>query len=697
MKNLTGNKPVILFNPYLVIAIAAVVAYLPVSSMLLALKNDVIAIEYPIQHFLSECLRNGASPVWFNTWAMGFPLQSILSWSFFSTPQTLIGLVFKSSVYVLHAEFIFYIMSAGWVMYYFLKKHFSADKHLALLLSCCYMLSGFTVASSQWLLYITGMTFIPLALSALISLLKKPSLKYSILFSVFYYLLLTNVHIYLTIITSYLIFSYSLYCLSIALFVNKNIDSAEKRKLLKYVALGGIITVILCFAPIYYTSELIGYLNRSNPITANQAFFESNYLHPGALTSLFLPLSSVKTSFSNTEGVLLNSYIGLMPLILLTASLVITFKNKNTGAMAMLLISLLFLVISFGYLTPLREWLNILPGLSYFRNSGVLRIFFILFFIFFLASAYKNYSLTNIIYRNIPGWKTFMPVTILLGLYFLFLCFFNSDVFPGLYKHSIYESFKNAGRRELILFNALIQLFFIVLIIFTFWKNKYLLPLVFIFELIANTLISTPYFTISSYSVKEVQQILKTPAGFPLQDIEPDKVKATYIDSKGNSWHNINTFRKEISNQISMTGPLMLHDVSDFLEDDKRKIFLNEKGIVFNADGNNEDSITILLQKPNKVVAKLVVEAESEIILQQSYFPGWKAFYNGKEIPLSEKGKPFVSARVPEGSGTITFVFEKKLMLLLATILHLVVIYTLSFFLWKKSSILSFRSKKLTL
>ena len=246
MKNLTRNKPVLQINPYLAIAIAAFIAYLPVSSMLYALKNDVIAIEYPIQHFLSESLRNGESPVWFNTWGMGFPLQSILSWSIFSTPQTLIGLIFKSSVYVLQAEFMLYIMSAGWVMYYFLKKHFFVDKHLALLLSCCYMLSGFTVASSQWLLYITGMTFIPLVLSALISLLRKPSLKNSVLFAVFYYLLLTNVHIYLTIFASYLAFFILLFYLFKVLLVNKNYAPLEKRKLLKFVALAGIFTAILC-------------------------------------------------------------------------------------------------------------------------------------------------------------------------------------------------------------------------------------------------------------------------------------------------------------------------------------------------------------------------------------------------------------------------------------------------------------------
>ena len=173
--------------------------------MFFSLRNDVVAIEYPIQHFISEGLRNGEFPTWFNTWAMGFPLQSVLSWGVYSTPQMLIGLLFDSNIYVLHVEFIFFIMASGCVMYKLIKTHFIIDKNLSLLLACCYMLSGFTVGSSQWLLYITCMTFIPLVIYCLLSLLKTPSLKYSILFATSFFLLFTNVHIYLTVASSYIL------------------------------------------------------------------------------------------------------------------------------------------------------------------------------------------------------------------------------------------------------------------------------------------------------------------------------------------------------------------------------------------------------------------------------------------------------------------------------------------------------------
>ena len=111
-----------------------------------------------------------------------------------------------------------------------------------------------------------------------------------------------------------------------------------------------------------------------------------------------------------------------------------------------------------------------------------------------------------------------------------------------------------------------------------------------------------------------------------------------------------------------MTGPLMLHEVAGFLEDNEKKKTFNEKGIVFIADTviNESESIRVIQQKPNKVVASLNLISAKDIILQQSFFPGWKAYYNGKEIPIGKKWKPFVSVNVPSGSGTLIFVFEKK-------------------------------------
>jgi len=677
-------------KPYFVIAIAALLAYLPVSSMLFSLKNDVLAIEYPIQHFMSESLRNGESPVWFNTWSMGFPLQSILTWGVYSTPQMLTGFFFESNIYILHIEFLFFIMASGWCMYKLLKTHFLKDRQLALLLACCYMLSGFTVGSSQWLLYITGMTFIPLCIYCLLSLLKQPSFKYALLFAVAWYLFFTNVHIYLTVVSTYILFFSG-----IIYFIRLSIDKVEKRKLYKFVSLAMLFTVVLCAAPAYYTLETISHLQRSLPLASNSTFFQSNFVHPDALSSFLLPLSSIKTTHFNTEGTVLDVYIGLLPFLLLPATLFLNLKQKNTAAWGLLIASFFFLLVSFGHLTPIRGWLNILPGMGHFRHPGVLRIFFNLSFILYLAQSLKNHSLSDLLMKGSNQRKKILfPIVSLLLLSLLTMLLYSGNL-KTVWKDSFYSTVKNSSNGELVLVSAVIQVCFTAALLFSITRKKQLFSFLILAELVVNTLICTPFFTVSTYSAKEVESIFQNTKGFPVQRSSPSEVPAVLTDAKNNSWDNINTYRKEVSNSVSKPGPLIMESVATFIDAEKIKRTLAGKQLVFLKDsiGDPANSIRITKQVPSEVIAEVSLAQPREIVLQQAAFPGWKASYNNAPIPLIKNDLPFVSVRVPAGTGTIVFKFEKKGVGYSALLLHLIVIITLLIYTLPK---LRFRSSSLS-
>src|SRR5437868_6960318 len=109
-----------ILRPYFFISFCGLLAFAPLSFMIRAMKNDVVALEYPINHFISQCIHNGEWPLWFNTWGMGFPLQSNLTWGVFSTPQLAFGTIFNYDIVALHIEFMFYILLAGWSMFYLL-------------------------------------------------------------------------------------------------------------------------------------------------------------------------------------------------------------------------------------------------------------------------------------------------------------------------------------------------------------------------------------------------------------------------------------------------------------------------------------------------------------------------------------------------------------------------------------------------
>lgn len=667
-------------RPYLTIIVAAILAYLPVSCMLFSLKNDVVAIEYPLQHFLSESLRHGIFPTWFDSWYMGFPMQSILSWGVYSTPQMLTGFLFDSNIYVLNAEFLFFIITSGCCMFKLLKTHFTTDSNLSLLLSCCYMLSGFTVGSSQWLLYITGMTFIPLVLYFVIGLLKKPCFKYALLLAVSFYLFFTNVHIYLTVVGSYLLIFFLLIS-SINLIADKNRSIQDKSKRVKYLFLSLGLTIILCAAPAYYTFEVISYLARSQPLAHDSVFFQSNYLHPDGLSSLLLPLSAIKTTHFNTEGIVLDTYLGLLPILLLPASFIINLKQKNKFAWGLLGAAVIFLFISFGHLTPFRSWFNILPGMSNFRHPGVLRIFFIFLFILYLGASFKNYGLSHLLKQGTIERKSIIIAIIVLMFVCLITILFHTTGLQAIWQGSVYETIIKVSDEQLTAITAIIQLCILVLLAFVIYKKQKVLSFFIIMELILNTLMCTPFFTISSYSAKKVNNILSSVQGYPVQTPPPQNVLNFTTDNKNNVWPNTNIYRKEISSHLLMPGPLVLEKISRFISHDSSRNWLAGKPVVFinNPSQPGENSYKVEVQKPGIIQVSINMSSPAEIIVQQANFPGWKVYYNNKQISLSKNNTPFVSTIVPQGSGILVFKFEKPGVFYSAILLHLVVLLVIIF------------------
>ncbi len=673
-------------------AAAALLAYLPVSSMLYTLKNDVLAIEYPVQHFISEALRNGESPAWFDTWCMGFPLHSVLTWGIYSTPAVISGVMLPSDITTFHIQFLAYVIAAGWAMYRLLIRHLLPDRNLSFLLACSYMLSGFTVASSQWLLYITGMAFIPFLLHCMISLFKTPGWRNAFFTALAYLLLLTNTHIYLTVFTTlFLLIAVLLYLIHKCMDPHTNWK--EKTRLLRYTGLAGLFALLFSAAPLYFTIETVSFLERSSPLQDDSAFFRSNYFHPEGLKTLLLPLSVIRSHHFNTESSILNIYTGLLPLMLFIPALLSNFRHRNRLSWLLLGTAIFFLLASFGHLTPVREWLNLFPGLSHFRHPGVLRIFFILFFLLFTGYSLRTYSLEKLLLPGTPERKIILISLILFGLVFLAILLLHLGDSRLISMDTLAESFRLAGENKLLWWNSLIQLLFVTALIFAVLKKQRLFPALITAELVINFLICTPYFAVSSRSVKAVNDLLNYQRGFPVQEASPSDVPAELRTGNQTTWRNTNVFRKEISNRVSMPGPLILKDVDRFLSS-KGILELKGKRIAFLKNHSGfRDTLVIMQQKPGRVTLKLRLETPNEIILQQASFPGWNAYHNQKKIPLVKNEFPFVSAVVPAGEGELVFRYEKNWAVYTAWAIHLLVLISLTTVLIRK---VFFRSSSLS-
>ena len=662
-----------ILQPYLLISIAGLLAFAPVSFMLRSLKNDIIALEYPINHFISQSIHNGEIPYWFNTWGMGFPLQSNLTWGIFSTPQMLFSSLFNYNIYTLHIEFMFFVLLAGWGMFYLLQKHILKDQKLSQLLAICYMLSGFMVGSTQWLLYITAAAFIPLTISSLLSLLKTPSLKNSIQFAIVYTLMFTSVYAAFNIITTY---SIAIFILLWFLFFEK--EKTKRIAKFKYLGIAVFFTMLLCTPCLYYTIEVLNNISRGNSIASDAEFFNSNYLHPASLSNLLLPLSSVKMSFANTEGTMLHSYMGLFILLLLPFAIWRSVKEKNRRAIYLLITAILFLLTSFGEITPIRNLLNILPGFNYFRNPAIFRLYFIVALIIFIGISFSNKSIEELFFRKSIETKTIIRLAWLLLTIYLIIVFFNGKNLEKISFNNLSDFVRNINYKSSLLISSIVQACLLITAIFLIkLKRIDLLRITFALDLILNTLICTPFFSVSSSSISEVNAILRPSKGFPLQAINPNEVASTFIDNKNNTWYNTNIFRKEVSTQDSYRGPLTL---KNFYSDTFKIKAKRETSLVFFENDSTKNSVQLLVQRPTIIKASVNTKSSSTITFLQNYYSGWKAFYNKSQVEIINDDRPGMSIQIPKGEGVVEFKYERKAVWINALALHLIVIF---FLFWK--------------
>jgi len=662
-------------RPYLFITLSGLLAFAPVSFMIRALKNDIIALEYPINHFISQSIRHGQIPAWFNTWGMGFPLESNLTWGIYSTPQVAFSSFFNYDIYALHIEFMFFILMGGWTMFYLLKRFFKTDETISVLLSIAWMLSGFMVGSTQWMLYITAAAFIPLFIISLLSLLEKPGWRTSLQAAIFFTMMFTSVYAAFNIITVYATAVFLLFY-----FLRKQNDKKFLTRGLLFLGLAGVFVVIFCLPCLYQTIRLLSNIGRGEGITGS-SFFNSNYLHPGALSNMLFPFSSVRMHYANTEGTMLDSYAGILILISLPLALYTAIRQRMKSQWIFLIASILFLLIAFGSYTPLRNALNILPGFSYFRNPALFRLYFLLMLIFFLASTLRNFNYQDILNDK----KSRIALFLLLGISLLVMGW-KFQTINSIPRANLTSFIKGLQYNGALFISAALQTLLIGSLLITIYLKKFgLSKWILAADLVLNTLICTPFFSVSSYTLPEVNSILKSTPGFPVQQKLPSEIQATYTDAKGNQWHNINVFSKDISAFDSYKGPLVLKETINGTNE-----VLN-KTLLFARDDSSA-IITILKQTPAHVRAKVILNKPTPISLLQNYYPGWKAYINDKRSALifcyNKISTVGVSTVADKGEWIIDFKYDHTGFWTWAMVVHLIII---TYCVWKIVRLLPLR------
>src|SRR5215475_909698 len=101
---------------YLLVLLFLLVAYLPLSSFLFALKNDALTVNFPNKYFFSASLHSGYLPIWNPYINFGLPLYADPGFAFWNPLTWIFGLI-GYSIPMLSVEILVYIWLAGIFMF----------------------------------------------------------------------------------------------------------------------------------------------------------------------------------------------------------------------------------------------------------------------------------------------------------------------------------------------------------------------------------------------------------------------------------------------------------------------------------------------------------------------------------------------------------------------------------------------------
>lgn len=658
---------------YLQVTLLAAIVCLPVYCGFFALKHDFMAFDWPIHFFTGKALQQGIFPMWLDTWNFGFPLQSVFSWSVFSTIFQAVAGFSGGSLWWLQVEWCFFIWLGG-VGFLKLLRHFSSHYTFNnVLFAATYMLSGAVIGASQWMFYLSALGLFPLCVYFLLRLLQQPTFRYALLFPVSFFVAITHVHVFFAVVFCYILFfvwAIKMFSLLKPTLLHRSNKQKFKQVVLQpmqntphywqWLAFSLGLLFVLAASVLYHSLEVLPFLVRSNAASMPPDFARSNYLHPLSLSTLLVPLAQVKSAFPNTEPLFQHLYLGLAFPLLVVLAFFRARKALKRPAGLLGGVAILFCLFAFGYLTPLFKVYQLIPGMAYFRHSGLLRLFAIGFVLAGLAIAFYNNDVAAMLQQHRTLWSLIVWVPVIFSLVW------------GL-AHTGFSGFSpmsNLSQNHWLVVSAIVQAFLMAVLFFAQF-SKLAIRWVLLLDIVLQALLLMPVHTLSSYSVAEVEKLLTVEAHSFDKAIPPDQVNDTLIDYKGNKWLHNAVFAGAVSHQIDKGNPLTLKAIDHLFSDSARLAAISFHSMVLPADVGIEKK-----RQPGKITIALLKDTDSVGILQAN-FPGWRAKYGGivAAVPIGNTPWASLSGVNLSAKSEVTFYYYKPWLIAAACLGHLVVIF----------------------
>lgn len=487
-----------------------------------------------------------------------------------------------------------------------------------------------------------------------------------------------------------------------------------------------IIYLVITAPFIYSFLQGVPLMTRGEPLSKDHTLFLA--FTPQSAITFLLPAAPLGRHVDfETDISMTNVYMGLLTWIFLIAGLTL-IREKRT--MAIILCTLLMLLISFGDVLPFWTFLfDYIPYFDHIRFPAAFRLFVIAGCMVIAAEGMKQEAIRPSHLPVIIAWSS-----ALLMLLICMVAYSQLDqlLWPGSFTTAAMLQFFGAGSTlNTMALQSMIQLPLLIIAGILFFsrirRNKsawQIMVLMFVvMDLFIASRINFPVIIGSAFPAGELNKKLSAmPSGFPMWNAGTEtEVSGTGNGSFAPSYFNNNLFEKKFSRdsyapfmlkqralleRSPLEYALMDHPVMYFT--DKLQAYpdpmadsvkLHEKNTVLvpedlvkQFEGLPGDSLLSQIHLTGFSATQFGVQARTSkqalLILQQTYYPGWKVKVNQVVQDPLVVNYCMMSVVLPAGDHQVSFFFDKtypEAALLLSTSMCILLLL-LIFFGRKRSS-----------
>ncbi|MEX2484577.1 MAG: hypothetical protein WED10_08455 [Brumimicrobium sp.] len=681
-------------------------------------KWDNLDAYLPYRHGVGEMIVQGEWHLWSPFHYLGYPPYSDLQSGAWNPIVWLLTFIYGAyDLNALVTELLLCYIVAGIGMFRLARTLFTNDK-IAFILGISYALSGFMVNSSQLMVFILGVAYLPWVCLWLYKLLNTFKWKFVILLAITIALHTTSASPAYTILLTYFCVATVIY-----VFIRKRKSHYNYKKAIIQLVISLFLVVLLILPYLNAFFEFAPYFNRIEEMPLEQ--FLVNPFTPNEYISFIYPFSTVSSDdlFINSSRTLRNGYFGIVGLTLLMIAII---RLRTSRILTLLIGIFLSLYLAWGYNNGIYEYLVHLPGIGTFRHPSIYRTFTIFFALLAAGYALKHIVDSKIVYitlkRSMIYWSIFAGIT-------LFISFFFTSwemIFSALEGVVNFVESPEQSIGTFIFINGLVLIIGILLAfaLRKFFKVSLLVSLIVfsVFDLVINTQLSGPSTIYNTSSYRELEEyfdnlpeeINQSHNETPMKELDHRKgvpaVSGIWVNlsiyNKQLAYNGINPLRFKNYDEAENNGDLdfVVQEPLFFVPSRLRKEHDTiQSGLIWGIDKPYSVSEINKMQINNSIISNnafsVFIDNSSDqtqyLGLNQNYHHLWQAKLNGENLEVNKINSMVMGVKIPpNSSGEVAFKFvspRTTWTALIAFISYLISIGLLIFWYWTtpKSSVSS--------